>query len=132
MPFSKMSAPKTNRGTLSRWLPALNILLLLVAAVFSLIWYYRVKDMTVSLPDYTQTVVGWLVAITGLITWVSGISWGAQYVINRLRQQPEPKKLTREQVMQKYLPFVVDRIFHPLLHSVWSAIGLFVCSGLLA
>jgi hypothetical protein len=114
-----------------RWLPPLCGLLFFVNTTLALIWYHRMRSMTTSLPDYVQTVVGWLVAITGIITWLSGIAWGVQYVVNRLRQLPEPKKLTREQMMQQYLPLLVDRGFHPLLHSVVFALTLLICAGVL-
>lgn len=44
-----------------------------------------------------------------------------QYVYNRLRQRPEPKKLTHEQITRKYLPVIVDRVLRPALHSIWLA-----------
>jgi DNA-binding beta-propeller fold protein YncE len=43
----------------------------------------------------------------------------------------DPKKLTREQIMQIYLPFAVDKVFSPLLHSIGCVITLAVCAGLL-
>ncbi len=119
---------KTREG---RSLPLLNSALLLLNVTFALIWYHRVRSMTSSPPDYIQMVVAWLVSITGLITWLSGIAWGIQYVVNRLRQRPQPKKLTREQMMQKYLPFAVDKVFRPLLHSIAAVITLVVFAGVL-
>jgi len=110
----------------------LNVILLLLAAVLALVWYHEVRYMTSSVANYLQSTTAWLAALTGAVTWFSGIAWGIQYVYNRVRQQPEPRRLTREQMMHKYLPSLVDKIFLPALRSIWLMILTTAMTGLLA
>src|SRR5579859_2838493 len=109
-----------------------NFLLLVLVISLALTWYYEIKYMTASAPEYVQTSVAWLAALTGAVTWLSGIAWGMQYVYNRFRRRPEPKKLTHEQMMKKYLPTLVDRILRPALHSIWLAATLAAAATLIA
>lgn len=106
-----------------------NSVLIVLTVALVLVWYHEVHYMTASAPDYMQTATAWLAALTGAVTWLSGIGWGLQYVYNRLRQRPDPKKLTREQVMEKYLPAITDKVLWPVLRSFWLTTLLLAVAG---
>lgn len=105
------------------WILCLNLALLSIVIIIALTWYRRRNYMTAPLPDYLQSIFGWVVAVTGGVTWASGISWVAVYGWNRLRGKPQPKKVTRDQMLEKYLPAVVDWTLHGL-ESGWLAVFL--------
>jgi DNA-binding beta-propeller fold protein YncE len=84
--------------------------------------------MTAKLPEYLQSVFGWLAAATGALTWVSGVAWVAVYGWNRLRGKRQPGEGTRDKILKKYLPAVMDVALRAL-ESCWLIFVLVIAVG---
>jgi DNA-binding beta-propeller fold protein YncE len=123
--------PKRNSDIRKLWILYLNLALFFGVTLVALAWYRRRDYMTATLPDYWRSIFGWLAALTGAVTWASGLAWVVVYAWNRLRGQAQPKKITRDQMLERYLPAVTDQVLHALESQLLTLILVLVGVGCL-